>query len=208
MRLWYLIKRFAARVVNLARVVEASLNWQRDVTLILLLLLCVAGFHLRHAFMTSVLGCPGELLDSHRSGYCVPEAMELLRCLGSQGRTLYADTQLTLDMAFPLLYGSFFAILMVRCLHTQIARFAVYLPPAMACIDLVENGLTAAASQEFETRAEGIIPFASFFTQLKWTIGYSTLYFFPFLFVLGSFFPAPTEESSTSALQQERPGHG
>lgn len=175
--------------LDLSGRIERSLNWQRDLIFYVMLLICMAAFQMRGALSGLIAGCdPGESLDGRWTGYCVAEATTYLENLGPKGRSLYASTQLTLDLAFPLLYGSLFALLSVRCLCRNISRWFVYLPVAMALADWSENFLTAVAACRFKSGSKWMIPPASIFTQLKWWLGGAILVGFPILLILGCLF--------------------
>src|SRR2546425_9482630 len=75
------------------------------------LVVCVALFLLRRKLLGGA-----ETPDSFWQGYTPAEVADFLRHIGPGGRSLYAFTQLTLDVVFPVVYAV--------CLARPLARAA------------------------------------------------------------------------------------
>ena len=105
--------------------------------------LLVAYVFLNHGFTkrTERLGSENELLDGKR-WYSAATAHELLGSLGEKGRSYYWKSELTLDLVFPLVYGSFFCILLAR-LYGPDRPWALLIPVLAVVADVLENGTIA-----------------------------------------------------------------
>lgn len=125
------------------------------------LLLCVAGFVWRSHEL-------GRLLDE-RFWYTPDDANTLFRSLGQRGRGLYAVTQVTFDLVFPLLYGSVFYLSIVK-LYSESGRPLLLIPAAPVLADLVENTTTAYLSWSYNGRADPLTWFAAVATATKWSM--------------------------------------
>ena len=90
---------------------------------------------------TETLGCENELLDG-RGWYSAATAHELLGSLGEKGRSYYWKSELTLDLVFPLVYGSLFCILLAR-LYGPDRPWALLIPVLAVVADVLENGTIA-----------------------------------------------------------------
>jgi hypothetical protein len=112
------------------------------------------------------LGWPNQVPDAHL-GYTPAEAQQLLAALGAPGRHLYATTQLTLDVIFPLVYGLFFAVLMVRLYPLEQAGI-LFTPLLMVVADLAENVLTAILAWNYTGPLSVLAWFAAGCTVAKW----------------------------------------
>ncbi len=107
-----------------------------------------------------------ELPDSRMSGYDAEELKAYFAAIGPSGRHLYAWTQLTLDVAFPLLYAAFLVALTIRLYPRGPGRWAVWLPVAAAAADLGENLLLALMAWDVRA-AWDWVGLASILTSIK-----------------------------------------
>jgi hypothetical protein len=101
-------------------------------------LLSVSGFTLRAA----ALGPDNKALDA-RFFYRPDQVRDLLEALGQRGRSLYAISEVTLDLVFPFLYAGILAVLIVNLYDAQAARSLLLAPLFGMTADLLEN-ITAA----------------------------------------------------------------
>ena len=85
------------RITALYQPLYRLATWLVVALLSVAIVVCVQGFIWRQA----ALGWPNQVLDAHL-GYTPIEAQQVLAALGTSGRHLYATTQLTLDVIFPL----------------------------------------------------------------------------------------------------------
>ena len=119
----------------MSTVIRRIATWPMASLLMLLMWAGQLGFMWRHDRLGGV-----ELLD-RRQWYTPDQAAAVfaeLDRLDSGARQLYALTELTLDMAFPLAYGLLFAILLSRLFEGG-GRLWVLLPLVAAAADVLEN---------------------------------------------------------------------
>jgi hypothetical protein len=114
-------------------------DWRVIGLLLLLGLLCEGEFALRgHA-----LGPGNDTPDSKRWGYTPEQVHDWLDRIGEPGRQLYAQTQVTLDLVFPLAYAGLWAGLLARWWSCVWARRLVWAPVLAVFADYAENFQTA-----------------------------------------------------------------
>jgi hypothetical protein len=120
--------------------------------------------------------------DGRRSGYTADELHEYFKGLGPDGRALYAGTQKTLDVFFPLVYGSLFLGVLARAVPGRSRwRWWAWAPVCMVLADLGENALLAHLAEHFPAEptpgwAETAV-IAAKFTGVKWALYDFILYF-------------------------------
>src|SRR5829696_6223373 len=110
-------------------------TWPHVALLFALLFLMMGVFELR----SKTLGYENKTLDGRWRGYSPEDARKLFADLGPDGRQLYASTERTLDVGFPLTYGLLFASLLILLYGQQGAKYLVLVPLAAAVMDLAEN---------------------------------------------------------------------
>src|SRR4030095_4212312 len=81
--------------------------------------------------------------DSFWLGYTPAQVADFLKQIGPAGRSLYAWTQLTLDVVFPVIYVVCIWRTRARTASPAIGPLLIWLPFVVAGFDLVENVLTA-----------------------------------------------------------------
>lgn len=146
--------------------------WRQIGWLALGTLACVGAFALRGAVLEMGASAePGRTPDG-RWWYTPGEARTYLDALGPRGRALYAATQLSLDVVFPLLYGGLFAALLVRLLPDGFARWLVWAPVLMVAADLGENVLLASVASGRLAASPLPVQTAACLTLLKWSLFY------------------------------------
>lgn len=129
---------------------------------VLVALLCVAGFEWRDARLGNL-----ELLDT-RQWYTPEQAADLfgaLDRLDSRARAVYAWTEVSIDMIFPVAYGLLFALLLLR-LSGEGQRFYL-LPIAGAAADVLENLSIAVLASTYADGPTSWASVAAAFTLLK-----------------------------------------
>jgi len=90
--------------------------------------------------------------DSFWQGYTAAQVADFLRQIGPRGRSLYAWTQLTLDVVFPVVYVVCIARPLARTAPPAIGPLLIWLPFVVAGFDLAENVATAYLAWTFEGR--------------------------------------------------------
>lgn len=123
------------------------------------------GFQLRSRALGGV-----TTLDA-RLAYSPDTARDVLKALGEAGRRLYATTELTLDVAYPLTYTALFASLIVRWHEPRRARGLLVVPLLGGATDLLENVTAATLAWTYNgqpsplawvTSAAGVVKWACF----------------------------------------------
>jgi hypothetical protein len=148
---------------------EASYNllerrgtWPVVALLFLLFILCAQAFEYRR----NVLGYENQALDSRR-WYSPSEARDFLKAIEKQGRRVYAATELTLDILFPIVYGALFSILLIRVYPPQSAKNLVIVPLLTAAADVLENLTAAYLALQFNGETSSVARVAAVFTAAK-----------------------------------------
>jgi Patatin-like phospholipase len=106
--------------------------------------------------------------DSFWLGYTPAQVADFLKQIGPAGRSLYAWTQLTLDVVFPVIYVVCIGRPLARTASPAIGPLLIWLPFVVAGFDLVENVLTAYLAWTFDGRPSPLAEFASLFTRSKY----------------------------------------
>ncbi len=128
----------------------------------LVALLCMAGFQWRDARLDGL-----ELLDT-RQWYTPEEAADLFAALDRldpRARAVYAWTEVSIDMIFPVAYGLLFVLLLLRVLEG--GRPFYLLPFAGAAIDVFENISIAVLASTYDGAPTSWTRVAAVFTLLK-----------------------------------------
>lgn len=128
----------------------------------LVALLCIAAFEWRDARLDGL-----ELLDT-RQWYTPEQAAALFGALGrldSRARAVYAWTEVSIDMIFPVAYGLLFALLLLRVFGDR-RRFYL-LPIAGATADVFENLSIALLASTYDGAPTSWARVAAAFTLLK-----------------------------------------
>jgi len=138
-------------------------NWRVIVVLFLANLACIAGFNWRHKQLNN-LDPPDAL-----SFYTPDQLKVFFSGIGESGRQLYALTQITLDVAYPAVYGLLFATLLVLLFPWARARCIVWLPVITVVFDLLENFTTAYLAWTFNDQSMSVMAKAApIFSTAKW----------------------------------------
>ena len=137
-------------------------TWPIMALLFSIFVLCSGGFDWR----SKRLGCENRALDA-RFWYSPEQARMFFNAIGPTGRRIYAMTQVTLDLVFPLTYGTLFALLIVHVYDQSVARTLVWVPVLAAITDLLENITTAFLAWQFNDQASPLAWVAAVFTAVK-----------------------------------------
>lgn len=137
-------------------------TWPAAGALVVLFVLCQLGFEQR----SKALGRQHEVLDARR-WYTPREARDLLDDLGERGRCLYASTELTLDLLFPVVYAGLFAGLIGNLYPRRTARGLVAIPICGALADCCENVSAAYLAWSFDGQEDPVAGVATVATLVK-----------------------------------------
>ena len=142
-------------------VLQRLATWPVVILTMLAALLCLAGFQWREARLGGL-----ELLDT-RQWYTPEQAAALfgaLDRLDSRARAVYAWTEVSIDMIFPVAYGLLLALLLLRVFED--GRFYL-LPIAGAATDVFENISIALLASTYDGAPSSWTRVAAAFTLLK-----------------------------------------
>jgi hypothetical protein len=137
-------------------------TWAAVALLFIGFVACTLGFIAR----MERLGNNPPVLDG-RSWYTPAEVQALFDKLGPAGRSDYALTEVTLDVAFPFIYGGILLILIYRLFEPKPARILLLLPLIGAICDLLENASIASMAWTYTGSPPGFASIATFFTLAK-----------------------------------------
>ncbi len=133
-------------------------------------------------------GLPGNavILDLE-FGYSAEKAYDILDKLGVSGRATYLRNILTVDMAFPIIYGIFLTIITAFLLNKikaqkKAVNILLYIGPAASISDIVENIFISVLIKNFPVRLNALAQTAGIFTDIKFI--FTALWFFAFLILL------------------------
>ncbi len=108
-----------------------------------------------------------------RPGFSPDQAWEALDVLGETGRQQYQFMEMVMDVAYPLVYGVFFAFMIVFLFRQVGGRLAkitavAWFPIVGMVADWLENIGILQVLSAFPERADGWARFASVAGQAKW----------------------------------------
>jgi hypothetical protein len=152
--------------------------WLADPQRDALLALAFVGYfvcQILFAWRSERLGTSPSTPDVRWNGYSRDEIATLFQSWGDARRLLYARTQVTLDVLFPVCYALLFAILTARLYPAHGWRWLVVVPLVAALADLVENLVLAGVAFTNGNGTWGLIPVASWATRLKFLAFTATL---------------------------------
>lgn len=147
---------------RLYNLLERLASWQVVALLFVLFVLCAQGFELRR----QKLGFENTALDG-RGWYSAEEARDFFHNIKEEGRQLYYTTELTLDLLFPLVYGTLFASLIVRVYDGESAKYLAPVPLLAAVFDVLENVTLSCLAWQFDGRASPAARGAAVLTAVK-----------------------------------------
>lgn len=148
----------------------------RLLALLLACLVAAAMFEIRAAVTRLGAARPTvEAVPDARDDYDPGDLRAYFRAIGPSGRTLYINTQRTLDVFFPLVYGALLIGVIARLVPGR-SRWLwwVWIPAAVVLADFGENLLLMSLADRFadaetpEWAATAVT--ASYFTAAKWLL--------------------------------------
>ncbi len=150
----------------LYKAVTRFASWPVIALLFIAYALATQGFDARRA----ALGYETRLLDV-RFAYSPDDARALFEQLGAPGRTLYALTEVSLDLVFPFIYNGLLAVLIFHVWERAAAKHLLWLPVLTTAADLLENATVTALALTFNGSVTPIAWAASAFTSTKLLLG-------------------------------------
>lgn len=147
---------------TLYNLLEQRGTWPVVALLFILFVACAQGFELRR----KALGFENATLDSRR-WYTPVEARDFLKNIGERGRKIYAATELTLDLLFPIVYGALFSILLIHVYARETGKNLLLVPVLTALADIGENLTAAYLTLQFDGQVSSLARVAAVFTLVK-----------------------------------------
>ena len=142
---------------------EKLATWPGVGMLFVICMVLTIGFTLRQR----ELGLSNPGLDG-RMWYTPEAASKFFQDIGKDGRQLYAATQLSLDVLFPLAYSSLMAVLLINLYAPAGGRTWTVLVPLLAALfDLAENVTVAGLALSYEGKEQPLARLAAVFTLTK-----------------------------------------
>ncbi len=131
-------------------------------------LLCLIGFSRRDDYF----GEKNKDLDYRYRGYTQQEVHDLLYNIGPNGRETYAISAVTLDLVFPLTFGTLMVFITVRNYPKRIGKWLLLLPALTVGLDLLENISIVYLTMSYTPgQLSSFADVASVFTVGKWIFG-------------------------------------
>jgi hypothetical protein len=141
------------------RLIERNANWPMLGLLFVLFLICLALFDWRNKVT-------GKTLEGSY-WYTPAKASELLKAMDKHGRRVYAVTEVTLDLAFPFIYGGLFAILLFQLYGGEKAGWVLLIPVITVVADLLENFTAVYLALSFDGQPSPLAWAGTIFTLVK-----------------------------------------
>ena len=148
-------------------------------------LLCILGFAWRNNKLAAGLpadektALDGRFYDLKKNRFLYgPQEVDALftNLEKNQNLQLYAITEITLDLVFPLLYTLLMIFLMVRVFPPKIAQYLIFLPILAGIGDLLENFTIAFLAFTFQAgQLSNLSTLAAAFTGSKWILVFISL---------------------------------
>jgi len=132
-------------------------------------------FPMRHSRLESIAGYPLRVFDT-RLSYTPSQVSELASDISESGRQLYAVTEVTLDLAFPLLYTTWLSVLLALSLPKAWpswpgAEHFILLPFLGLLGDLAENICLSMLMWAYPLIPPWLVILSNLASQVKWGAG-------------------------------------
>jgi hypothetical protein len=160
---------------KLTRLLNRLANWKAIVILILIALpFNLVIFPMRSARLKELSGKSAPIIDA-MFAYTPAQVYELVPAYGEQGRQLYAVTELTADLLYPILYSLLLGVLMTLIFRQAFASASFMqklrlLPFVAALTDYAENITVVTLLLRYPQKLTGVAWAASLFTTAKWVL--------------------------------------
>lgn len=141
---------------------EPKATWAMVVILFFLFIFSAQGFNWRKAKLGE-----NETLDMQYTGYSPSTVAQIFGKYKKEQLKLYAYTELTLDIVFPLVYGFLLVFLTIHIFSAGKAEYLILLPIIGALADVCENISIAYLALSFDGRPSPIAWLAAGFTLTK-----------------------------------------
>ena len=139
--------------------------------------------------LTAAFGPWSEAVDAGQGlrspdasfGVSVEDAYAYLGSLEVSGRTLYASGELTLDVAYPIVYSLLLGMLLSRLFPLAYRADSLIqplhlLPFGGGLFDLMENKAAVLLVINYPNRMPGVVHLLNVFNQTKWILGGASVF--------------------------------
>jgi hypothetical protein len=153
-------------------------RWANFKTLLLIILLAlpfnIIFFPWRNSRLSDLSGVTEPFLDA-RFTYTPSTLNALFAAYGQSGRRLYALSEVTIDLIYPILYTLFLSLLISLILTKVFPDFIAlkplsFLPFVILLSDYTENFSLVILSLRHPNRIDWLAHMASLFTSIKWMV--------------------------------------
>ena len=161
---------------KLTRLLNRLANWKTIVILILIAMpFNLVIFPMRSARLKELSGKSAPIIDM-MFAYTPAQVYELVPAYGEQGRQLYAVTELTVDLAYPILYNLLLSVLMAIIFRGAFSSGSQWhklplLPLASWLADYLENVGITIMLVSYPQELDALAWVTSLFSTAKWTVG-------------------------------------
>ncbi len=163
-------------VERLTRLLDRLANWKTIVILILIALpFNWVIFPMRSTRLKELSGKSNPIIDVMYA-YTPAQVYELIPAYGEQGRQFYAVTELTVDLAYPILYNLLLSVLMAMIFRGAFSSGSQWhklplLPLASWLADYLENAGITLMLVSYPQELDALAWVTSLFSTAKWTVG-------------------------------------
>jgi hypothetical protein len=163
-------------VEKLTQLLARLANWKTIVILILIALpFNLVIFPMRSARLKELSKKDNPILDV-MFAYTPAQVYELVPAYGEQGRQLYAMTELTADLVYPIIYNLLLSVLMAIVFRTAFSSGSKLhrlplLPLASWLADYLENVGITIMLLSYPQELDAVAGATSFFSTAKWAVG-------------------------------------
>lgn len=106
-------------------------------------------------------------------GYKPAKIKEMVAAYGPEGRAIYAQGELTIDIAYPIVYTFLFCIILSLVFRNRPYapfRLVNLLPVGIGVFDLMENACIVYLLKSYPEQSMLVASLCSLFTNLKWAM--------------------------------------
>ena len=106
-------------------------------------------------------------------GYDPAKIQQMVAAYGAEGRAIYAQGELTADLAYPLIYTFLFCLILSLLFRSRpYAPFQLVniMPVGILLFDLLENCCIVYLLKTYPTASDTVASLCSIFTNLKWAV--------------------------------------
>jgi hypothetical protein len=176
----------------LSSISSKFLNWEKfrtNAVFLVLLIMTMLGFQWAEAYLSQVAGTTTKPLDLEFF-FTAERAYQLIATYNEAVRNFYVPFELTADIIYPTLYGTYLALLIsfllkinFQNIDNQSVKVLNLLPLGASIFDFLENiGITILVSN-YQTRLDTLATLTGLMGGIKWIFAILSLLTLLILFV-------------------------